>query len=317
MNSPEDHARMERLINLGDDQGVVDMLRRGFDPLQQHNNQLSILLFMKAAQRCGTNVLEEMVEKGVNPLDRNGRGQTALFQAHPRNYAFLLEHKLTLEDRDKDGYTPLIAASRDISRYPRELSHTVEGLLKLGADPNGLDHSYMSPLMHLANGGSGDHAAAVKALVSAGADVHHRDTRGQSSLVYAAVIKTIPAMTVALLECGARFDPRSGQLERIVNASIKSNDIGTLKVLGGHGFDPSADPGKWLNHAFSNNAAAAVLHLLEQGAFSKLPRSESEKWKPKKPSANCSAVLNSYRSRQAAFEALHEMKSSSGSRHEP
>lgn len=102
---------------------------------------------------------------------------------------------LFLEESCSRGWTPLMVAA-----YNNKL-HSIETLLKLGADPNHASHKRTTPLMYAKNAfiASGD-PEILRSLKQAGADPAARDIRGLTLFDYvtpeqAAAIRDVLAMS--------------------------------------------------------------------------------------------------------------------------
>jgi ankyrin repeat protein len=108
---------------------------------------------------------------GANPRLPDAKGQTALFEATDEMLPLLLKHGAALEDRDKEGMTPFLAADPK-----RALA-----LLKLGADPQATDNRKRNRWHFL---DFADWEELAQKLSELHVNVNQRDKEGQTPLLY-------------------------------------------------------------------------------------------------------------------------------------
>jgi truncated hemoglobin YjbI len=112
----------------------------------------------------------------------------------------------------------------------------VEQLLRLGTDPNLLDHGGHTPLYAVANGcASDDGLEVVRALVRAGADVNACGGLTRATPLHMAARRGSVGIAGALLECGAEIDARDSKgdtpLQRALNC--RRDQVAQLLVARG------------------------------------------------------------------------------------
>ena len=110
-------------------------------------------------------------------------GDTALHMAaasfRPSIAELLVRHGALCRVRNRRGAEPLHYAA-DANRWaPVAQQETIEYLLSVGADPNALDNSGVSPLHRAVRTRSSE---AVRALLAGGADVHLKNKNGSTPL---------------------------------------------------------------------------------------------------------------------------------------
>lgn len=292
-------------VSMGNERVAMHLLAEGANPAGGVDGMLPFRTFHMAAEKCSSAMLHEMVRCGADPLAANGNGQNALAVANAENVRTLVEMGVPVEGREDGGRTPLMTVCHNVWRTRADCVGRARALLQVGADPNTLDDKNKSPLMYLFSNAGGDKTAMIEVLVAAGADIYHRDRFGQSVLVHACVIKPDVQAVKRLVELGARFDPRSGQLECAVESAIQEDQVHALQRLKQYGWQPHDDGGRWLHHAYRSDAPSSMTWLVEQG----VPvHAVDDKGKTLgqlrvKP-ANCMRVLKSLLAQRAALQAL-------------
>ena len=132
--------------------------------------------------------------------------------------AVLDQQGVAVDSRGVNQMTPLIWASFRGHR-------AVASLLVRGANVNAEDHWRLTQAIYASYGG---HLDTLQLLVSRGADIHHRDQGGYSSLLLAA-LKDRPPVCEYLLSLGA-------------DLMVANNDNATALANYGHSGDPPLSP---------------------------------------------------------------------------
>ncbi len=120
--------------------------------------------------------IQKLIDDGASVTDAllmaTGRSNLAVIEA-------LIKAKADVNARDKNGWTPLIAAASGNSDLA-----VIEALIKAKADVNARDKKYeLTPLMLAARFNS--NPAVIEALIKAKADVNARDISGKTAFDYA------------------------------------------------------------------------------------------------------------------------------------
>lgn len=184
------------------------------------------LALAKAAQQRNQEEIRALVAEGAD-LDASG----ALGKAVQRGD---LEICLLLLDLGANPSLALYDALWSLSLNP-----LVHILLERGADPNFLEYEAITPLFP-ASGRNGS-AAAVKALIDAGANIHHRCVDGENPLTWAASQRDW------------RWDPENNPLETLLDAGADPDVIDDWPNVWSKGRIPAialiaaAREGNWLN----------------------------------------------------------------------
>jgi uncharacterized protein len=132
---------------------------------------------LNACEAGNLELVQQLIERGVNPSAPNEAGITPAYKAamhgHAEVVSFLASKNASLDTAIKNGRTPIFAAASaghvDVIRL----------LGSLGADPNTPDEMGITPLYTAAAEG---HAEAVKVLVSLGASVYTPSKHGLTPL---------------------------------------------------------------------------------------------------------------------------------------
>ncbi len=190
-------------------------------------------------------------------------GTTALHWAVYREDAelvrLLLDARANTDAVNRNGATPLGLACASAR------AALVTALLDAGADP-GLAPTGEAPLLTCARTGA---VAAVRALLSRGADIDAADTwRGQTPLMWAAAENHVPILNV-LLEGGASVDAASAGGFTALMFAVRQDarDAARLLLAAGADVDARAPNGQsLLRMAITNRHYPLATVLLARGA---------------------------------------------------
>lgn len=166
--------------------------------------------FLAAVERGDTNVVTELLDKGLDPNTADPKGNTALMMAARRGHenlvALLLERKASVRARTPHGDTALMMASlgghvgiakmliekgaqvRESGwtplHYAAFMGHAemIRFLLASGADKDAVAPNGYTALMLAARGG---HLEAARVLLQEDADFRHKGPRGETALAIA------------------------------------------------------------------------------------------------------------------------------------
>ncbi|MEB3103039.1 ankyrin repeat domain-containing protein [Ferviditalea candida] len=140
-------------------------------------------MLMRVSRDGDLEKVEEALQRGANPNDKDVFGQTALTQAVMMNRTDvvkkLIEAGAALDLQRNDGYTPLMLATID-NRPP-----IVKLLLDAGANPNIEEHQGNTALILAVDNIIHRETQSTyipELLLSAGADVNHLDKFGHSAM---------------------------------------------------------------------------------------------------------------------------------------
>lgn len=137
------------------------------------------------------------------------------------NVLDFIRNGVSTEERDDDGWTPLLMAS-----YYGHVE-TVRALLNHGADPNGTDWNGGTPLQFAAQN---DHDVIVKILLDKGAYVNARDRFGSTALMEAGRNANLDPLKI-LLAHGADIHMRDGEGKTVLIDTARRGFLQTMQVL--------------------------------------------------------------------------------------
>lgn len=212
---------------------AVDLLSARFFKEKNVRERLAVLkLDPKAVSSRGDTVLTRIVNSSKGYLNM------------PESVPYLIEAGADLNALNGKGESPLmLAVSRHGSCYPE----IIKTLLEAGADPNLIGGDGTTALMFAA---AGEVRENVDLLLTAGAEVHHRDSRGRDALMYAAMpvresggqlVHSESSAVIRLLAAGA--DPRrrdSDGFSALSYAAGANTDPAAVRVLVEAGADIEA-----------------------------------------------------------------------------
>jgi ankyrin repeat protein len=167
----------------GDDEGILEALKQGADPLAKDeggNNalMLGVMGFFAADDDAG--VIDALLKEKVPVDEKNKAGQTALMLAaregRDESVKALLERGAKINERDNDGWTPLMLAAYNGQTF------AVDALLKAKADVKVKDSAgiWDALILALSEGRGG----AAEKLVEAGATIPSGPVNGSAPLIH-------------------------------------------------------------------------------------------------------------------------------------
>jgi len=236
-----------------------------------------------AVNTMNTQLLETVLEFGIDPNSRDEKGNTVLFniayrnkyylwQAAPEIARILLEHGADPDFMNGNNTTALFWAANNGKRAVAEI------LIKNGADINIAGKDGHTPLLLAI---MNKHYDIANELLAAGADPNLQ-TVGHMNKVYpliAAIQQNNPEMIKQLFESGAVVDPTSRDLCDLIEYGAQSPEV--IRII--------ADSGVELNHRDPFNRyplsvlvrhghPESIAYLLKKGAEPLLPE-----WKGMQP----------------------------------
>jgi ankyrin repeat protein len=179
---------------------VVLVLAKGFTITEADNRGISALIHASRAGMPG--IVRLLLEKGVNPNFAEKAYTTPLHVAATKEIAMLLlKHKANVDEVDKQGTTPMLAAvlhgNKEVAEFLESegATHTVETMAALGRDLQLKELLKKEPLAKpkkqarptpLQLAASFGQLQTVRVLVDAGADVNAPGAMGETPLHTAA-----------------------------------------------------------------------------------------------------------------------------------
>jgi ankyrin repeat protein len=139
----------------------------------------------------------------------------------------------------------------------------VAALLRLGADPNGLDTGGHAPLYYVANARTGaDGAQVVRMLVMAGADVHEAAGVMRCTALHMAARRGNVAVAAALLDGGADIEARDRQGDTPLRRAVNCGQLEVAAFFLARGANRHARGSRGLTprRAARTEAMARLLH---------------------------------------------------------
>lgn len=203
------------------------LLARGADVNAQANDGRTVL-YLAAAQRNSSAVLDLLLDKGAKTELATSNGRTPLMAAATNGEVAmmrkLIDRKANVNALSGTGGTALMdaAASRNTEAVTLLLAH--------GANVNAKTKRNQTAISAAATFGSED---VVKMLLDKGAEVNVRDERGYSPLMYAAYSESQrPGIVKMLLDKGAETKLVGEEDETPVTLAGKRGDTEVARMLG-------------------------------------------------------------------------------------
>lgn len=145
---------------------------------------------------------------------------------------------------------------------------TATVLLRLGADPNGLDMGGHAPLYYVANECKGSVGAqVVRTLVAAGASVNAAAGVTCCTALHMAARRGAVAVAAALLDCGAEIEARDGRGDTPLRRAVNCGQPAVAALLLARGADRQARGSRGLTPylAARGSAMKQLLHARSHG----------------------------------------------------
>ncbi|CAL1540666.1 unnamed protein product, partial [Lymnaea stagnalis] len=235
-------AAVEQLLQLGSDVNLASSRGNALTYAAANGHKTCIRLLVKAgcnpntpgskwdpavmtAARSGyTDCVRALLEAGADPDARNHAGKTALITAtqwgHFNCAKTLLRFGANVNSMSATGDTALKWAARGGN------TSLVRLLVQSGAEVNTPSTDATTPLMFAAHVS----AACVRELISAGADLHARNTRGQVPLFWGVNSGEVDIVQ-ALIKAGANVNAVSTKGHTPLFYSVKNGDDDMNKIL--------------------------------------------------------------------------------------
>lgn len=216
-------------------------MKQGFeDLLSQFPQRLNLAAFAKTAVAADDRETARELFKRLGTFDRS-------LQPAFRNEEQFKEWKAFAFSEKKIVKIPLIEAVKQGNQSE------IERLLKVGADINEQDSSFVSPLGYAVS----FHPELVDFLLKHGADVRRGRAKG-SSYIFAAAAQGESRLVKLLIQAGAQPNTQEGNTTPLLEAA-RENYHETVKVL----LDSGADPNSPGNSGLSPLMVAAQANALE------------------------------------------------------
>ncbi len=239
------------------------IVERWKDDLQKSffDHQESLLIL--ATKSGCTELVEDLLEKGVDPNRKDVLNRTPIFYAAEAGHYSITQSLLaagaTVVTRDKNGQTPLLLAVKQGHDI------VVKLLVEHNVGPDSRDNEGRTPVSLAAEHG---HDAVIKLLIEKGADVNYADKEDRTPLSWAAK-EGHETVSKLLIENGAYVDYHGrDDLTPLILAAINGHEA-VIRLLIENGADMEfADEGDGtpLLRAAQHGHENVVKLLLEKNA---------------------------------------------------
>ncbi len=239
------------------------IVERWKDDLQKSvlDHQESLLIL--ATKSGCTELVEDLLEKGVDPNRKDVLNRTPIFYAaeagHYSITQSLLKAGATVVTRDKNGQMPLLLAAKQGHDI------VVKLLVEHNVGPDSKDNELRTPVSLAAEHG---HEAVIKLLIEKGADLNYADNKSRTPLSWAAK-EGHETVSKLLIENGAYVDYHDvGNLNPLILAAINGHEA-VVRLLIENGADMEFEDGRHgtpLLRAAQHGHENVVRILLEKNA---------------------------------------------------
>lgn len=218
---------------------VVQVCSNGFLNDDGENGEIAATSIFIAVERGDNEMVQTLLEIGVNPNSKDSAGQTSLHRAtrgeNEPLIRLLVGRGAKIDCKDDDGRTPWSANIRTANHGVLDL------LLELGADPNTRGLQGVSELYTAAKAGETD---VVKYMLASGCNPSVKTNYDWTPLHWAASSGHLECVKL-LLDAGADHSILSDQNVTALDLTVQANQVEAVNLLKTRGAKFGKEIGEW------------------------------------------------------------------------
>jgi ankyrin repeat protein len=261
-NQAQLKSQLEAAVLRGDVNKVKLLIDQGVDIKQANNNQSLIEMAIIHSHSNVPQMLSLLLAHGIDINEKDKEGYPPIIKAFifnkfkPDVLDVLLEYGADINQQDSEGRTVLCHAVT----YPVPDTELIQLLLKKGANPN-IKNSKGETALHLAVFNIRPHQAEIiKILLQNGADVNIKDNSGQIAINK--ISGHNEEIWIALIEAGSDLTVLDEMNETPLLSALRWDAIEAAKLMIKKGADVNAKD-KWGTSVFRKASYSGNTELIK------------------------------------------------------